>query len=270
MKNLLISFSGGETSAFMTKLIFTHPKYKDVNKVVVFANTGKEREETLQFVHDFATNEGIDVVWLEAVIYPEKGKGVGYRIVDFETADREGKVFESVIAKYGLPSALARHCSSMMKSKPIKKFGVDFFGDKNYDTAIGIRADEENRLGSFHYPLFELGVTKPMIQAYWDKQSYKLNLKSYEGNCDFCFLKTPRKRMTIASDNPNLTKWWSDMEAKYGKGEYGMYDARNRLTVQDIVEMAELNFRRELCDREKKMLSLFDMQPQIDCFCKNT
>jgi predicted phosphoadenosine phosphosulfate sulfurtransferase len=51
--NILLSFSGGRTSAFMAKLIFELPKYKNFKKLVVFANTGKEKEETLKFVNEW-------------------------------------------------------------------------------------------------------------------------------------------------------------------------------------------------------------------------
>ena len=52
MKNLLISFSGGETSALMAILLLNMPTYSDYNKVVVFANTGKENQQTLDFIKD--------------------------------------------------------------------------------------------------------------------------------------------------------------------------------------------------------------------------
>jgi 3'-phosphoadenosine 5'-phosphosulfate sulfotransferase (PAPS reductase)/FAD synthetase len=51
MDNILISFSGGRTSAFMCKLILSSPKYANSKKLILFANTGKENEETLKFVN---------------------------------------------------------------------------------------------------------------------------------------------------------------------------------------------------------------------------
>ena len=49
MKPLVISFSGGKTSAYMAKLLID--KYNGKRRIVtVFANTGKEREETLLFL----------------------------------------------------------------------------------------------------------------------------------------------------------------------------------------------------------------------------
>ena len=45
MKKLLISFSGGETSAYMTYQFLKNNDYDEV--VVIFANTGQENEESM-------------------------------------------------------------------------------------------------------------------------------------------------------------------------------------------------------------------------------
>ena len=48
-KTLVISFSGGRTSGYMTKkLLETKKKWKEV--LVLFANTGQEHEKTLEFI----------------------------------------------------------------------------------------------------------------------------------------------------------------------------------------------------------------------------
>lgn len=53
----LISFSGGRTSGYMLRHILdAHDGTLPDDVVVTFANTGKEREETLRFVHDCATH----------------------------------------------------------------------------------------------------------------------------------------------------------------------------------------------------------------------
>ncbi|WP_424655065.1 hypothetical protein [Capnocytophaga leadbetteri] len=52
MKNLLITVSGGRSSARMARHIQTHKKYVDYNKVFVFCNTGMERPKTIIFLKD--------------------------------------------------------------------------------------------------------------------------------------------------------------------------------------------------------------------------
>ena len=75
METIVVSFSGGRTSAFMCRFIQEHPKYKNYQKIFVFANTGKERDETLQFVDKCDKEMKLALIWLEAVVNPEKGKG---------------------------------------------------------------------------------------------------------------------------------------------------------------------------------------------------
>ena len=48
-----ISFSGGRTSAYMLyKVLEAHDMSLPSDAIVCFANTGKEDEATLKFVHD--------------------------------------------------------------------------------------------------------------------------------------------------------------------------------------------------------------------------
>jgi len=170
--NILISFSGGRTSAFMAKLIFELPKYKKFKKLVVFANTGKEKEKTLKFVNECDKAFKLDVVWIEADVNHKKGKGTDYKVVSFETAKRNGEPFEEVIQKFGLPSKYYRHCTRELKEVPIHKFAKSIF-EGEYLTAIGIRADEKHRLGSDPkkvYPLAEMGIDELIVRNFWDRQ----------------------------------------------------------------------------------------------------
>jgi 3'-phosphoadenosine 5'-phosphosulfate sulfotransferase (PAPS reductase)/FAD synthetase len=74
MNKILISFSGGRTSAFMCKLILEHPTYNDYEKLFVFANTGKEREETLCFVDQVDKEFNLNLVWLKRIYHQQKAK----------------------------------------------------------------------------------------------------------------------------------------------------------------------------------------------------
>jgi 3'-phosphoadenosine 5'-phosphosulfate sulfotransferase (PAPS reductase)/FAD synthetase len=274
MKNILISFSGGRTSALMARLIQELPYYKDWNKLFVFANTGKEKEETLQFIDRCDKEWNLGVVWLESVINPVKGKGVTWKIVDFETANRTGQPFEDVIKKHGLPSKLYRHCTRDLKEEPIHKYAKHIF-DGDYLTAIGIRADEKHRISSDPkkvYPLNDLNVDEIFVRNWWDRQNFDLNIKDYEGNCDLCFLKSKRKKLTLVKENPNIVQWWNEMEYKYSGGNQPIFDVYRDLSIEDLIELSKHPFQKAIDKHElrKQQISMFDpdMDLDFDCFCK--
>jgi len=272
--NILISFSGGRTSAFMAKLIFELPKYKNFKKLVVFANTGKEKEETLKFVNECDKAFNLDVVWIETDVNHKKGKGTDYKVVSFETAKRNGEPFEEVIKKFGLPSKYYRHCTRELKEVPIHKFAKSIF-EGEYLTAIGIRADEKHRLGSDPkkvYPLAEMEIDELIVRNFWDRQIFDLELKDYEGNCDLCFLKSKRKRLTLIDEQPHIVEWWDRMEHKYSNEKQSKFDAMRSLRIVDLVELAKHPFTKAIDKHElrKQQNSFdFDMDIEHDCFCKS-
>jgi len=274
MNNILISFSGGRTSAFMAKLIQEHPKYKDYNKLFVYANTGKELEPTLEFIDKCDKEFNLNLVWLEADVVHEKQKGTKYTITNFNDAKRKGEPFTEVVKKYGLPSKLYRHCTRELKEVPIAKYAKDILG-KDYVTAIGIRADEKHRLGSDPkkvYPLAEIGVDEQIVRNFWDRQSFDLELKDYEGNCDLCFLKSVRKKITILEQDVSIADYWSNLEQEYSEDRQPILDVYRDLSVFDLVEMAKRPFIKAVDQHElrKQQNNLFDvdMDLEFDCFCK--
>lgn len=277
-ETILISFSGGRTSAFMCQMLFNNDKYKDYEKVVVFANTGKEREETLTFVNECDKQFGLGVVWIEYDPQKEHGKKNWYKIVDFKTASRKGEPFERFISKERIPNAAYPSCSGRLKQYPIHNFMKDQ-GYKDYTTAIGIRADETQRINwesanksKFIYPLAtDFPIDNKYIRAYWDNQDFDLELKDYEGNCDMCWKKSKRKLMTLILEKPELVEWWSDMENKYGKDEFTFW--RNNEFTKDLIDEAnntKFNKAIDLLELSKKQPSLFSDPLDIgaNCFCK--
>lgn len=257
MNNLptLISFSGGKTSAFMTKFIIEHYGMNQ-NTHVVFANTGKENEETLKFVQKCEENWGIKIVWIEGDLSPEKGVGTTFKIVDFETASRNGEPFEKVIKKYGLPNRMNRMCTGYLKIKPIEKY-MKSLGYKEWKSAIGIRADEPQRIRdtkNYWYPLHEMGVTKEFINLFWSKQPFNLELKEYEGNCDLCHLKAVSKRIKCLRDKPERAYWWEKMEEMRGD----VFD--NKISVKEL-----LNASKQL--NNQFSLDLLTSDLDVSCLC---
>lgn len=275
-KKLLITFSGGRTSAFMARFIQLHDGYKDYEKLYIYANTGKEDENTLIFIDKCSKEWGIDVVWVEAEVIHEKGKGTKYKIVDFESASRKGQPFEQVIKKYGLPSKLYRHCTRELKEVPVHKYAKEILG-KGYYTAMGIRADEKHRLSArkkYIYPLVEINIDEKFIRNWWDKQSFDLDLKDYQGNCDLCFLKSVRKKLTIIKEIPNKADWWDEMEDKYSEEKQPIMDVYRDLSIPKLIKIAQEPFKKSIDKQEQRRgqgtLFDIDMDIEFDCFCKSS
>lgn len=222
-RRLLISFSAGETSAYMTWRILNFERHNWDEIVVVLANTGEEREESLIFADACDRHFGFNTVWLEGVQFPGERKAPGFRVVTFETADRTGRVFEEAIQKYGIPNAKFKHCTRVLKLQPIHAYAQSLGWEKgSYYTAIGIRADELDRM-SIHaaenkliYPLIRLGIKKPHINRWWSQQPFRLNLKGYQNNCKWCWKKSWRKHFTLISERPEIYDFPRRMEALYG------------------------------------------------------
>lgn len=225
-KNLLVSFSGGETSAFMAQWLNNH--YKELgyqNIVFVFANTGLENEQTLEFVERCDKHFKLGVHWVEADVIHEFGKGTRYYRTDFQNASRNGEPFEEFIKKYGIPNQASPQCTRELKVYPIGAFARDWFNGEKYHTAIGIRKDEADRISADHkkrgiiYPLISsnmIPTSKPMINLYWKSMPFRLELKGYQGNCVTCWKKSTKKLYQIAQENPQAFDFMIRMEHKYG------------------------------------------------------
>lgn len=278
-EKLLISFSGGETSAYMTQWCLNY--WKDVyDMYVVFANTGEENEETLEFVKKCDEILDFNTVWVESVVH-EGRTGTTHKIVDFETASRNGKPFEEVISKYGIPNQAYPHCTRELKTAPITSFIKNEVGWNDYYTAIGIRVDEVDRVDSkreekkFLYPLAEHHrCTKQHINKFWSEMPFRLELKGYQGNCKACWKKSFRKLYTIANETPeafdNMQKW----EKEYGhyvkpersdksKPPFRFY--RDNTTVKEIIETAnKLEFRPASDDSLDTTIQTDMFDPDLD------
>jgi hypothetical protein len=278
-KKLLVStFSGGRTSAFMAILLKEMPKYKDYQKVFIFANTGKEKEETLEFVEKCDKEFNLNIVWLEALVNKEKGIGTTYKIVSFKTASRNGEPFKDMLDKYAMPNNFASNCTRELKLYPINKYVKDL-GFDEVITAMGIRYDERHRKSNFAeeqnviYPLCDdLKVDAIFIRNWWDRQCFDLQLKDYEGNCDLCFKKSVRKRLTLIKENPKIAEWWLKMENKYTTERIPRFDLRTNLSIEQLVKKSQQPFRtiQDQHELNKTQTGLFDatLDKETDCFCK--
>lgn len=233
----LISFSGGRTSAYMLRQILDSGLQPDVH--VCFANTGKERPATLDFVRDCAERWGVNVRWLEY------GRGE----VDYASASRNGEPFEALIAKKSyLPNPIARFCTADLKVNVIAEWmraqGYDW-----WDNVAGIRADEPRRVAKMmapsgdrtwdnELPLARSGVSVADVTAFWMAQPFDLGLTPGDGNCDLCFLKGRGLRSALMRQWPGASKWWAEQESRIG-GTFRS-DTLGYAAIQDAVDRSPL------------------------------
>lgn len=222
-KKLCIPVSGGESSAYMA-LRLRDEISADIETCYPFANTGQEKEETLEFINLLETKYGLPVVWLEAKINPEQNKGTRHSIVNYETACRDGRLFDDLCAKYGLPNPNFFHCTRELKESPILSYcrSIGWGRPQEFIRAIGIRSDELDRvspnykLNGIYYPMaFDWRITKPHINQFWDTQEQRLNLRGWEGNCSWCYKKDHRKHARMIIDNPEIYDVPRELERKY-------------------------------------------------------
>lgn len=222
MKELFqISFSGGRTSGYMTKKLLDN--YSDqYDFIVTFANTGREHPKTLEFVNNCDRVFGFNTVWLEAVTHKSR-KACTHKIITFETACRDGSVFEDAIKKYGVPNQSYPWCTRELKlsvmTSYLKSRGIAL---KEIKTAVGIRNDESRRVSkkakdtNIVYPLIDMFPTdKIQVLDWWKRQEFDLDLEEFEGNCIGCFKKSLKKQFMQIDKDPLGFLWNSRMEAKY-------------------------------------------------------
>lgn len=228
----LISFSGGRTSAYMLhQIVQAHGGALPNDVVVAFANTGKEREETLRFVHECGARWGVQIRWVEW-----RAEKPGFEEVGFDRASREGEPFAALIAKKKrLPNWQQRWCTAMLKVDPMQALMLSRGLEPGaYGEAIGLRADERVRVERamerrersgrrLLWPLARVGVTKADVMSFWSMQPFDLGLRPHEGNCDLCFLKGRGIKKALLREAPGIANWWRSQEESLGQ----LFDRRD-------------------------------------------
>lgn len=202
----LWSCSGGRTSAYMVwRALQAHGgKLPDDHKII-FANTGRERRETLAFVEEIGRRWAVEIVWVEwrpTVIQAERiallaadgrckpqvadwaaanADDAGFAFVGPNSASLDGEPFSALnVLKETLPNGRQRFCTQILKVEAIHRAARALgLGDPGaYREPIGIRADEADRIGdgleasskdgrARVYPLAKAGVTKRDVWSFW-------------------------------------------------------------------------------------------------------
>jgi len=221
--------------------------------VPMFCNTGKERDETLDYLHEMETRWNVPLIWLEytrvpatpaiALTYPHsrsqktvleqvanREKTHWFKVVSYETArrrDDSSTPFDELLSWANvLPNLRNRMCSVQMKVRTMMRFlfseGIYAWRDH-----IGIRYDERDRAleiqancpsyRTCRFPLIESKTTEADVLSFWREQPFDLKLDTMEGNCDLCFLKKKSKRVELVRRNPDSVIWWEAQEKRFAE-----------------------------------------------------
>ena len=228
----VLNLSGGRSSGYMfRKVLDAHGGRLPPRCEAIFANTGRERAETLDFIAAMSERWCVPVTWLEFDYRPDRtGPGrTKYvaRVVSRATASLEGEPFDALLdAGTWLPSVTKRICTSELKVGTIDRYLWQRHGLTRRQTrkVIGFRHDEPGRWKpalydecQTVYPMVDAGVTAADVAAFWQAQPFDLGMPSERGNCDLCYLKPRRNLLEAIREDPERADWWIAAEARKGR-----------------------------------------------------
>lgn len=265
----LISFSGGRTSGYMLKHILdAHGGVLPDDVHAVFANTGKERPETLDFVQECSERWNVPITWVEF----DPGAEHLTKVVNHNSASRGGEPLKAAIdtrPTAHLFNMVSRYCTATTKRRRMQKFMLHWCGHQKWTAAIGIRADEPRRVESNRkisgkdrqmvaLPLADAGVTNQDVLGWWRDQPFDLRLRTHDGetiggNCDLCPMKAKWKILVAMRQEPELANWWIEQEDQMERRivdtpqrDDGLPDRRHRflksgVSYRELLEFAKSN-----------------------------
>jgi len=254
----LISFSGGRSSAMMLKkIIDAHGGALPDDVYVAFANTGKEREETLRFVYECGVRWGVKIHWLEFVTMRKKVDVASrFEIVGLNSASRNGEPLSRLIKlKSSLFSTLrGRWCTEFCKVGVTHDFMASLgYKVGEYTEVIGFRADEYDRVVElparprnvsrrFAFPLAKDGVRKGDVKGFWQVQGFDLELQYGGGNCDHCPFLSDKSRIARARANPDGLDWWDwhEKDRDFSFGYMSIEELRSHINNSPLLPMDEI------------------------------
>lgn len=251
--SLMVTVSGGRSSAMMARHIQTNKKYANYEKVFVFCNTGMERPETIEFLKNIEKHWKMPLEKIEGVYSEEYGTGVKYKHVSWSELNMNGKPFSEMIKHKnkgifeGLLNQDAPYCSENLKTLPAKKLCDDVFGVNKYKIAIGFRKEDMPKriswaeikeqkqkifplLTDFYTPISQLDLNK-----WWKKQPFKLEIHGKYGNCELCWKKSEDTLIENILYGTRFIDWFKKEEQKYNSVSF-----RGHKSISDLVKLSEL------------------------------
>ena len=156
-------------------------------------------------------------------------------------------LFKAMSYKYGIPGPGWLHCTRELKDRPIHSYITSEMKrkkHKGYITAIGLRADEMDRVDpeykskNFWYPLMDFNIRKKDVLDFWAKQKFDLEIPEHLGNCTWCWKKSAPKLKKVASESPELFRPAMELEPlrNHGSGDEPRSLFRGHLMPSDILK----------------------------------
>ena len=240
----IFNFSGGKTSAYMVI------KYYKPGDLVIFCDTGREHLKTYKFINDFEAFENIPIVRLKYSNTDDPFKSM--------LEKRKYKV---------VPNRVKRICTVELKIKTCRRY-LRSLGLISYENFIGFRYDEPLRVKRKkqmwkkvidRIPLYDDKIDKQMINDYWSKKPYNLEIPSILGNCTLCFMKGKNAIINILSTYPELAEPWINDETEAQKnGKFGGHTYFTDITYKQMLSIAQNNLFKN---------NLNDISSAFDCAC---
>jgi len=144
----VVSFSGGRTSAYLCHLMIE--LYGKENVDFIYMDTGAEHPKTYEFIKKVDKYLGLNLVCLRGDFNQPLGKGHTYKIISINDICHDLGPYREMVKKYGTPGSSSAWCTSRMKEETHDKYCNDKYGKGNYETWLGIRADEPRRVIGEH------------------------------------------------------------------------------------------------------------------------
>lgn len=201
----VVSFSGGRSSAYLVNLMKN--LYPDTD--FIFMDTGAEHPKTYEFVKNIVKYWGIKLTCLRVVVNPELGEANSYREITLDELKPDLRPFRDICYKYGTPYVHGAFCTRTMKLEPFTRYCNEHYGKNNYQTWLGIRADESRRLkikNGYSYLADISDFDKKDVIDWWETQPFDLDLPEHLGNCVFCIKKGINKIALAARDEPKMAE----------------------------------------------------------------
>lgn len=230
--------SGGKTSAL---LAYLYTKFGHGDITYDFANTGREDPGTYKFLDRL--REHVPIRFFEVrkpLTFGDGPSKMTFEEVAFEKLDRTGDPIRIVLDSIrefrrlhkDLPTVgmnpVMRLCTSYSKIKMLDHV-AEAEGWETWTAAIGLRADEPSRTAKMSArdtsrkssvaPLSGLGITRCMVDLFWEEQEFNLDIQPHQGNCTLCFLKNEADLAEIMlngvdPDGENW-EWWKKLDDEF-------------------------------------------------------